>query len=265
MTNYSTFTRKKTSRRINYNVEGFDGVLKFSHVWKLENFGSLSHEKGELIKSAIFSPKEKEAMKWRLTVYPRGEKLSEENHVAVYLRLLSFVEDQCYATCELSIINDKKKVFQKSFEDFHPFLCTGKGWGFKNFISMNTIMKSKDKFLPGNHIYIACKVTVLMKAEAQKVSMTTFGNGLQTDVKIVVNGEIFEVHQWTLAARSPIFALMFKRAKYKEGNKIRIDIDDVDAKSFRDLMRSIYMANAANMIDTGYMFKTEIAKRFKVN
>ncbi|RWS26020.1 hypothetical protein B4U80_13016 [Leptotrombidium deliense] len=237
----------------------------FNYLYAIEKSTFLTEKKDDFVESEPFSPRGYNSWKWCLRVYPSGELDSDDDFVAVYLKLISAPDKECHAKCQFLIIGHKNQiVFSKEFEDLHWFVANGKGWGFKNFVSRAKLFKNKSKYVVNDTFTVFCKVKLELKIYGKKLSITTFGNGKETDVILYVDGEEFEVHQATLAARSPVFAAMFKSAKYIEDGKIRIDIDDVDPNEFRQLIRSIYLANANSSANVSYMFNTDVAQRFKV-
>ncbi|XP_065219304.1 speckle-type POZ protein B-like [Planococcus citri] len=71
---------------------------------------------------------------------------------------------------------------------------------------------------------------------------SSLGNPDFADVMLLVNGKNYWAHRVILAARSEVFATMFKNTEHgdKKHKKIRIDITDIDADVMDEVLRYIY-------------------------
>ena len=73
-----------------------------------------------------------------------------------------------------------------------------------------------------------------------------FQSRLLGDFTFVVDGVEIVAHKAVLAARSPVFAAMF-RNEMREKVSNRADIVDVDADTFQELLRFIYTGTVENL------------------
>ena len=64
-------------------------------------------------------------------------------------------------------------------------------------------------------------------------------NGKMTDVEFLVGEEAFGAHRSLLSARSPVFAAMFASGM-KEAETGKVRIEDVDARTFQNLLKFLY-------------------------
>ena len=67
-----------------------------------------------------------------------------------------------------------------------------------------------------------------------------FMNKALTDVTFNVDGRQFRAHKLIMAARSPVFAAMFQHSTSKENVTGIVDIPDIEANVFEELLRYIY-------------------------
>ncbi|XP_055952816.1 TD and POZ domain-containing protein 1-like isoform X1 [Argiope bruennichi] len=77
------------------------------------------------------------------------------------------------------------------------------------------------------------KSTILQDFEA------LYNSGLFSDVILCIGGREFNVHKAVLAARSPVFAAMF-RNEMKENSENRIQIEDSNEIAVEELLRYLY-------------------------
>lgn len=73
-----------------------------------------------------------------------------------------------------------------------------------------------------------------------------YENKLHADFKFILKGKTFLVHKSILAARSPVFAAMF-RHQTKEAQEQKAEIIDFDANVFEEMLRFIYTGRAPNI------------------
>ena len=65
-------------------------------------------------------------------------------------------------------------------------------------------------------------------------------SGILSDFTVVVGSESIPVHRALLAARSPVFAAMFRHEDTKEAQESQVVISDVRAEVFKDLLHFAY-------------------------
>lgn len=74
-------------------------------------------------------------------------------------------------------------------------------------------------------------------------------NGLFSDVALIVGDgtKIFPAHKAILATRSKVFEAMFKHEAFEESEKNEVNITDVDAEIFEQLLKYIYTSKIPPM------------------
>ena len=72
-------------------------------------------------------------------------------------------------------------------------------------------------------------------------------SGAHSDVTLVFGGKEIPAHRAILAARSSVFAMMFKYGDSKEVQEARVEITDLDADVAHELLRYIYTGEVAGM------------------
>ena len=105
--------------------------------------------------------------------------------------------------------------------------------------------------LVNGELIINCEVELIEPEQyANKSASSAFQDygqlltsGKFSDVTMVVGGERFAAHKSILAARSPVFAAMFDHDT-KERQENKVDIPDMDAKVFQELLNFIYTCKA---------------------
>ena len=81
-------------------------------TWKIEDLESLTEKNGEFISSSTFSaeiPNDYYSQgQWHLSLYPKGQKKDQGDHVSIYLFLTSPDDCSVSANYEVSILDSKK-------------------------------------------------------------------------------------------------------------------------------------------------------------
>ena len=66
------------------------------------------------------------------------------------------------------------------------------------------------------------------------------------DVKFVFKDNQVLAHSAIIAASSPVFATMFEGGRFKEGQTRTVNIEDIDSKVFRKLLRFLYTGSSGS-------------------
>lgn len=104
--------------------------------------------------------------------------------------------------------------------------------------------------VPTEHLDLVsvCKITVgqsvkvaigIEKSTVCRDFEHLYDSGLLSDVKICVENREFDAHKTVLAARSPVFAAMF-RNQMKENSENRIEVADSNETAVGELLRYLY-------------------------
>eukprot|EP00058_Branchiostoma_floridae_P020752 XP_002606242.1 hypothetical protein BRAFLDRAFT_84017 [Branchiostoma floridae] len=238
-------------------------VVKFSYMWTINNFSFCREEMGEVLKSSTFSSGANDKMKWCLRVNPKGLDEESKDYLSLYLLLVSCPKSEVRAKFKFSILNSKREE-TKAMESQRAYrFVQGKDWGFKKFIRRDFLLDEANGLLPDDKLTLFCEVSVV----ADTVNISGQSNALQlkvpecklpedlgnllerqsfSDVSLHVGGKEFQAHRAILAARSPVFNAMFEH-EMEESKKGRVEITDVDADVFKEMLRFVYTGKAPNL------------------
>ncbi|XP_012066140.1 TNF receptor-associated factor homolog 1a isoform X4 [Jatropha curcas] len=185
------------------------------YLFKIENFSKLSDAKVENFQSSDF---EVGGYKWRLSLYPEGnKKKNEDNHLSLYLALsnsngLPF-HSSVNAFFKLFVYNqiqDKYLAVQDGKETERRFRGMKTEWGFDQFISRDAFNDASNGYLIddccvfGAEIYIMEECTG--KGECMSIVKELANNTFTWNVQIELNrenyrSEVFDIggHKWSLS------------------------------------------------------------------
>ncbi|XP_036282232.1 speckle-type POZ protein-like [Pipistrellus kuhlii] len=241
-------------------------VVKFSHMWTISNFSVCPQEMGEFIQSSTFSSEANDQLKWCLRVYPKGQDEESKDYLSLFLVLVSSPKTIFFAKFQFFILIDKgEEIFKIKFNESHHAyrFVQGKDWGFKKFIRRDVLLDEDNSLLPEDKLALFCEVSVVQDSitisgqnprkmvnvpECQLASELggLWENSWFTDCCFCVAGQEFQAHKAILAARSPVFRAMFGHAM-QESITNRVEIIDMEAAVFKEMMCFIYTGNAPNL------------------
>jgi speckle-type POZ protein len=250
--------------KLNWNIQ-----LPFLHIANgerqrnavLQQRSVLHVRRGQQV-SALFSPKETPNSKWKLEVYDHNE--TEITIFALHLNSAgkedNFVEPA--ALVKMSILNKKgTKVFQQM--QMLPSQPTTDYVGF--LLSKKDIIESKCQQSDGS-LNFYCKIlTHAVKSEPISSSADPpvpaidctdgglsshleelFNDMSFSDVSFNIGGREFPAHKIILAARSEVFAAMFKHPM-REQSTNQIKIEDIEPEVFQEMLRFIYTGRVSTL------------------
>ncbi|XP_044739113.1 protein roadkill-like [Chrysoperla carnea] len=228
-------------------------VYQCNYKWIINNFkfwGLIINNPKELLSPTftLTTGKNKKSV-WCL-------KLCQSADFGLYLKLVSSDEESVYANFKISILNDKDEkihIFEYPGYRFEqPSAANPKiGYGWCNFKIDKNILALK----------IFCQVSVLGDILHQPSRMQfkvpdcqlSKDLGMIFETKefsdatlLVADGREFQVHTTILAARSPVFAAMFKH-DMEERKQNCVKIIDVDYEVLHEVLKFIYTGNAENL------------------
>uniref|UniRef100_A0A8C4WNP5 Speckle-type POZ protein n=1 Tax=Eptatretus burgeri TaxID=7764 RepID=A0A8C4WNP5_EPTBU len=238
-------------------------VVKFSYMWTINNFSFSREEMGEVLKSSTFSSGANDKLKWCLRVNPKGLDEESKDYLSLYLLLVSCPKSEVRAKFKFSILNAKSEE-TKAMESQRAYrFVQGKDWGFKKFIRRDFLLDEANGLLPDDKLTLFCEVSVVQ--DSVNVSGQTSGTAFRVpdchlaedmgamwetghlaDCTLHVRGQCFHAHKAILAARSPVFSAMFEH-EMEESKLNRVEISDVAADVFREMMHFIYTGTAPNL------------------
>ena len=248
------------------NLFGFTKVhvIKISYEWKIHDFQVIGLKNGVPLRSPQFSSSNYENLKWRLSLYPKGDSNKTMNFLSLFLRLESNPENlQPEIHCQYSILDKNRK---KSFVGYftHTFIKSSFSRGVPDYVPRKKIMN--DQYLSNGCLTIVCDITAGLDKITTK-NYTIFdnikpdqkfqlellnnyesflNNKKLCDVTIVISGEKLHAHKAILAAQSPVFMNMFVNDTIENREGI-LQITDIDFKVFQELLRFIYSGKIESM------------------
>uniref|UniRef100_UPI00358DE3EC speckle-type POZ protein isoform X2 n=2 Tax=Myxine glutinosa TaxID=7769 RepID=UPI00358DE3EC len=238
-------------------------VVKFSHMWTINNFSFCREEMGEVVKSSTFSAGTNDKLKWCLRVNPKGLDEESKDYLSLYLLLVSCPKSEVRAKFKFSILNAKGEE-TKAMESQRAYrFVQGKDWGFKKFIRRDFLLDDANGLLPDDKLSLFCEVSVVQDSvnisghsnmTTLKVPECRLANDMGdlwesnrfTDCCLCVCGREFNAHKAILAARSAVFNAMFKH-EMEETKKNRVEIKDVEPEVFKEMLRFVYTGRAPNL------------------
>lgn len=240
-------------------------VVKISYTWTITDFSTWQEEMGDALRSSTFSAGADDALKWCLTVHPRGVDEDSEAYVSFYLVLLSCERDQARVRFKFSIINAKEGEVNAMDSRRADRLSDCNAWGFRKFIRRDFLLDKANELLPDDKLTLNCELsvfgdpvhisrrshTVPFKVPRGRLSQD-IGSLLEShkfaDVVLHVDGKEFRAQKAILAARSPVFAAMFEHDT-SESTHNRVDVTDVDPDVFGDMLQFVYTGRAPSLDD----------------
>lgn len=238
-------------------------MVKFSFTWTIDNFLFCREEPGEKLDSAIFSTGSNDKIEWCLRAYPKGYVKEVSDYMSLYLVLASSNRVEVLTKFELSILNTQgEKMHTMDSEKVDKFIPGGV-WGFRKFVKLDFLLNKDHGLLADDNLTLLCEGTFAedrvnlsgpsgeLKPELPESKICEdFGALFETqkfsDVTLSVGGKDLLVHKLILAARSPVFAAMFKH-EMAESKQNRVTIQDVDYDVLREMLMYIYTGKSPNL------------------
>ncbi|XP_065224450.1 speckle-type POZ protein-like [Planococcus citri] len=220
----------------------------------------------------MLHPPTTDRYEWYIKIFPNyidaGIKCIS---VRVYLSNDSAVRE-AIAMTNISIINDKKEVLHyRNYKMSRKFIAgvPEKSWGWENFCNRDDFFRNhllqNDTLTLSINIKWPCEQsyevvqnntsstnptpeTTITKANPSENFEWMLENPEFADVVFITNGSNYPAHKSILAARSPVFAAMFRRKDTKNGKlkKIQITVNNMDEEVLRAMLRYIYTGKCEN-------------------
>ena len=222
--------------------EGSLKIKKLHFEWSIEKFSSHQEATGKSIESPTFTTSGNDELKLKL--YPNGDKEKVKDQVSLFLYAASTTK--WIGQFEFSILNSQgRKCNCETFQRMIPTV----GYGFPEFISRIELFSHTNDLLPNDKLTICCQVKNVSGCPGDsKQAQLQVAIDLEqildeptlSDVTFVVNGRNFQAHRIILAARSPVFGALFQNEFREMKIKSTVDIVDIDADVFEELLRFVY-------------------------
>ena len=233
------------------------------HFWTIDDFlhrASIMKEGESLLSSFFIVPVD---LSFQLKVFPKGEDgEGNTDYLSVYLFGVNRKELEVNYVFSIDFSVQKAdgtpfgtKNIRKSSRDCNK-------WGFKQAFSRVLLSEKQDELLPYGKLTIICNLEIYYvnyscytKGQRQRPSINFkteetpisgdsmveyFGNEELSDVIINCGEKSFPCHKVILAARSDVFAAMFKHKNMAENMGNKVEITDVDPEALEQLLLFIY-------------------------
>lgn len=235
---------------------------KACFTWTVKGFDMCPHLHRESVESPEFRVG---SYKFILQLYPKG--FGRPDYITVYLKRLR----DCGAT-EVSV------TFKISFLcDEGRHTCSFKNWivlqecrlGRKAFVEANRVLSiQKKKFIPNDNLTIECEVSVndnkqfcgkfcnVIDSESLSRDFAKIlGDGIHSDLTLVVGEEKFKVHRAILECRCPRLTSQMKETDIAN----EYSLIDIETSALRTLLGYLYtgsfkVSNAYEEIVRFYSF-----------
>ncbi|KAG8039028.1 hypothetical protein G9C98_003335 [Cotesia typhae] len=199
---------------------------------------------------------------WYLRLkFKNNEETKVKEWISVFLYLKSSNKPAVRADYSIYVLNNKnerKVSIKKSTRIFKVH----ESWGSNKFLEINKLLEDKNDILSDNILtlsvdlvvygdYLTTTSEIPYKTMKPKIS-DDFNELLKTemgsDVTFTVKDIKFRAHKSILIARSPTIASMLSHETSK-GKQYVLNIDDVEPKVFKDVLKFIYTDIVDNLDD----------------
>lgn len=221
-----------------------DGKNGMKYTWIID-FDELT-ETGKLYESPIFLGNDDE-FKYRLLISKHKKYIREYAEE----ELEFFVAMTLYCCKSKKIPQNKKITISILGSKTGRLLIDSKitNEETESFIDFNDYLLNRLTDCVNNGIVtIECEVTKCDEFETKEKSMYEpfMDNEKFSDVQILVGGEKCSAHKLILSANSPVFCKMFSQ-DMKESLSNEVEIEDMDPKIFKELLRYMYTGKVENL------------------
>ncbi|XP_001601681.2 protein roadkill [Nasonia vitripennis] len=265
------------------NSVGEISSIKCTYKWVIKNFCAGCKSVGEVMKSPVFTKLDSGYLrKWRLRLFPKGNKDECKDYVSIFLCNLNNVDLK--ADAYFSILDNK------GLETFYEFLPNhvfnhNTYSGFSTFVKRECIEDKDWNMLCDDKLAIVCKISLITpnehiaNEETEKKETSTkvyrpkiypaslmiqrkYTESKQlladleqmmdeqefSDIELTVEDKTLRAHKSILGKRSRVFAAMFRNDMCeKRENKVKIV--DVRHEVLQEMLRYMYTGKV-NGIET---------------
>ena len=256
-------------------------------IWTIHNFShSTFRSDGSHLKSPIFQTLENgSTINWYLHLVRQANNDKSENDM--YLAAFGEASEECEisAKFEFTLVNESTYKRIEFYGTIISRLCQPEQ-GFnvpctKNFFQSSLLIAENSGFLPNDKLTIECYIkyiTVQLRVtstehggnhQVPKCQLVDdigalFGDRNFCDVELMVNGKHFHAHKNMLAARSSVFAAMFKDEMAEKINNT-VEITDIDQEVFEEVLRYIYTEETSSLTHEKAMKLLVAADKYELN
>ncbi|XP_065224590.1 speckle-type POZ protein-like [Planococcus citri] len=262
---------------------------EIKHIWAIKQFSLHEKFNTSYILSPVLHASTTDKYEWYAEFKP-NEIDNGYKSIALFIFLSNgSTVREVTAECNVSIINEKKEVLHsKPFEMLtkkYKAAVAGGGWGWPAFLQRNDFFRNQ--ILQNDTLTLLICIRWISElsnddtphqleissSSRPKPETTTTKSNLPenlesmlenpnfADVVFITNGSNYPAHKNILAARSPVFAAMFRQKDSKNGKlkKIRINVTPMNEKVLRAMLRYIYTEKCEELGDlTGRLFEAAV-------
>lgn len=234
-------------------------------MWTINNFCACHKKTGDALKSPIFSMGNNNELKWCIHLYPKGFDKNYENFVSLFLQLESCDQDNVKVKYKFCILNNKRSKTHEMGSDTDRLFTPGCDWGFREFVSRDTLFDESNNLLPDNKLTIYCEIDVNRRttnifnenimappklADNQSKIIEDIEGLMKSkkfcDVSLVVGDKKFHAHKTILAARSTTLCTKFEQSL--QDKKVTVlEINNFDQKVVKEMLRYIYTGKVEDL------------------
>ena len=268
----SSAAKKPRLEGSSWSIIGSEQDVKHKHVCRIENFSEkMQMAPGTMLESGMFTIKIGDKWtRWCLQIFPNGDPKHDADSKG-WLSIYLFRNSDCSSSNDPIQANIKFSAVDigKNCERTFSFKKENHYLGFPKFISHVALKTALRGY--GDTLTITCEITiegaggvgvssssdnkyVLIPSDNVETSQSkcledmenVFLAGMFTDVTFSVQEKEFHCHKAVLAGRSTVFHTMFT-VDMREKNEDRVEIKDIDADTFNEMIIFIYSGKAKNL------------------
>eukprot|EP01083_Nonionella_stella_P124822 377169_1 len=240
-----TSEAKSKSELVEVKSTSESRLFQIQHEWHIENFSFVGQKKsGEWLSSEPFSLG---GLTWRIELFPygqKGEATRYPNCTVVFITCCNLPEnEELYVMCDFSIINHNVQSFgwQSLAVKKSKLTVADSAIGRNTMLVGNHFLDKNNGFLDEEdaltvkvHLKFVRDYAPELKVLQPPSSLTSdlsamLEDGTFSDCTVVTRAGTRNVHKMVLAARSPVFRVMFQGDAFREGLDNSVEIDDFSA------------------------------------
>ncbi|XP_065207987.1 speckle-type POZ protein-like [Planococcus citri] len=262
---------------------------EFSYLWTIKHFKRFHCKMNKVMKSTVFKIPTYPECEWHLELQVENLMPCWSDYFALYLHLdKGFTDGRPILARAKFYFLDGKGNKANVLQYCHIFKAGAKtsSRGYPGFISKTRLLNPFPglRILHKDALTIVCelKIATLNSTTVETVQRCSVGpmitenavskslersllNQDLIDVTFSLNGENFGAHKIILAARSPVFAAMFKH-DMEENRLNKVDIPDMKPEVFKAFLLYLYTDKTPDPADPGMVCDLLVAaEKYDVN
>ena len=230
----------------------------FDCTWTVQLHNAWRGHSNEPLLSPTFPNLPNSKLTWRMRLVVNNSDEMYKDHCSLFLILVSSDKSEVRAKFKFQIFSSSGLKPFKLYSERCSFYLRRHS-KLKCFREFNRLDFHKDCVKEHDSLIIVCDVFVSPDSDTTAPILIhvphcslsddygqLFENQNLSDVTMSVNDTEFKVHSVILAARSPVFAAMFKH-DMKERNTGIVKVDDIDQGVMKEVLRFVYTGKVLNL------------------